>query len=262
MSGGDNWHPVALSHAIETGSSAGTQLLGRDVVVWRDSSGVAHVWEDRCPHRGMKLSFGFVRGDHIACLYHGWQYDRAGYCQYIPAHPDLDVPKTFKVPVYRTQEQSGMIWTTLSDDSQPLPPPQPDAGGHAIPLRSLYLDCDVGGALAALGTVRLIPFASQGLSDTAVRRAMDTLYTVSSGDDRLLVGVQAISDNRTALHLAICGLPALYQGPGQRHFHGWALAVRDAAERHASERDISRRNASERRSQPVQTVHGAASETI
>src|SRR5580700_5238771 len=70
--------PVGLSLAVEASSSAGTRLLDRELVVWRDNSGAAHVWEDRCPHRGMKLSFGFVRGDHIACLYHGWQYNSGG----------------------------------------------------------------------------------------------------------------------------------------------------------------------------------------
>ena len=161
MSFGDIWHPVGLSHSLEAGSSAGTRLFGKELVIWRDISGLAHVWEDRCPHRGMKLSFGFVRGDHIACLYHGWQYDRGGYCQYIPAHPDLDVPKTFKVPVYLTQERCGMIWTTLSEN----PPDVPQDRGDALPLRSLYLDCTMDVAIVALGTVRMTPFAPQGQAE-------------------------------------------------------------------------------------------------
>ena len=226
MSTGGNWHPVGLSYSIEAGSSAGTRLFGQELVVWRDTSGMAHVWEDRCPHRGMKLSFGFVRGDHIACLYHGWQYDRAGYCQYIPAHPDLDVPKTFKVPVYLTQEQGGMIWTTLSGN----PPPLPADRDQTVPLRSLYLDCGAEAAIAELDRVRLMPFASRGLADTIVHRLTDTLYAVSAGDDRLLIGVQAISETRTALHLAICGSPKLYEGAGQSHFLDCALQLRRAIE--------------------------------
>jgi nitrite reductase/ring-hydroxylating ferredoxin subunit len=226
MSSAGNWHPVGLSHSLEAGSSAGTRLLARELVVWRDTSGVAHVWEDRCPHRGMKLSFGFVRGDHIACLYHGWQYDRGGYCQYIPAHPDLDVPKTFKVPVYATRECGGMIWTTLSENSADLP----EDCGATLPLRSLYLDGAVDTAVAALGTVSLTPFASEGLADTIVNRVTGTLYEVSSGQDRLLIGVQAIADNRTALHLAIRGSPELYEGRGQRHFLNWALRLRHLME--------------------------------
>jgi len=227
MTGGDNWHPVGLSHSIEAGSSAGARLFGQELVVWRDAGGVVHVWEDRCPHRGMKLSFGFVRGDHIACLYHGWQYDCGGYCQYVPAHPDLEVPKTFKVPVYPTREQGGMIWTSLSEN----PPAWPDDGEPTLRLRSLYLGCRVDAAIAALGGVRLIPFAADGPADTAVSRVTDTLFAVSCAQDRLLVGIQAISNARTALHISICGRPERYEGPGQNHFLGWALQLRHAIER-------------------------------
>jgi hypothetical protein len=53
---------------------------------------------------------------------------------------------------------------------------------------------------------------------------------VSSGQDGLLIGVQAIADNRTALHLAIRGSPDLYQGRGQRHFLDWALRLRHLME--------------------------------
>lgn len=228
----DGWHPLGLSHAVEAGSSAGARILGRELVVWRDSGGAIHVWEDRCPHRGMKLSFGFVRGDAIACLYHGWQYDRGGICRYIPAHPDLDVPTSIKVGVYPAQERGGMIWTTFSatpaalfEDREPT-----------LPLRSLYLDGDIPTAVAALRGIRLIPFATDGLSDTHVDRVTDTLYQVSSGQDRLLVGIQVISETRIALHLAICGWQKLYEGRGQRHFLAWALQLRDAIEnpRHPS----------------------------
>lgn len=223
----DDWHPIGLSHSVEAGSSAGARLLGREIVVWRDAAGGVHVWEDRCPHRGMRLSFGFVRGDHIACLYHGWQYDRGGTCQYIPAHPDLEVPKTITVPVYPVQERGGMIWTSLSD----APPPLFEEREPTVPLRSLYLDCSAEVAIATLRSVRLRPFATDGLSDMVVGRVSDTMVTVSSGPDRILVGVQAISDSRTALHLSICGWQKTYAGPAQRHFYDWAMRLRDAVER-------------------------------
>jgi nitrite reductase/ring-hydroxylating ferredoxin subunit len=224
------WHPLGLSHSIEAGSSAGTRLLDRELVVWRDNSGVAHVWEDRCPHRGMKLSFGFVRGDHIACLYHGWQYNSGGHCQYIPAHPALDVPKTIKVPLYPAHERNGMVWTALSEN----PPSVPDGDESVVPLRSLYLGCGVEAAVAALNACWLVPFASQTPADTTVSRLSDTLFALSCAQDRLLVGIQAISNTRTALHLSIVGSVELYNGAGQSHFDGWALQWRQALENQAA----------------------------
>jgi len=38
-----------------------------DIAVWRSVSGVVNAWENRCPHRGMRLSHGFVRGESLAC---------------------------------------------------------------------------------------------------------------------------------------------------------------------------------------------------
>jgi hypothetical protein len=45
-----------------------------------------------------------------------------------------------------------------------------------------------------------------------------------------LIGVQAISDHRTALHLTISGEPEHYEGSGQRHFLDWALQLRHTIE--------------------------------
>ena len=118
---------VALSRDVPTGTSIGVRVHGVEYVVWRDNAGKAHIWEDRCPHRGMKLSLGFVRGNHIACLYHGWEYDSAGLCQKIPAHPELEPPKTICVPTFSVAERSGMIWfakepDVLWPDDRPLTP--------------------------------------------------------------------------------------------------------------------------------------------
>jgi len=187
---------------------------------------VAHVWEDRCPHRGMKLSFGFVRGDHIACLYHGWQYNSGGHCQYIPAHPALDVPQTIRVPVYPVHERNGMVWTSLSEN----PPAVPEDDAPVVPLRSLYLGCGFEAAVALLSASPLAPFATVSAADTVVSRISDTLFAVSCGQDRLLVGIQTISNARTALHLSIGGTAERYNGAGQNHFNDWALKLRHTAE--------------------------------
>ena len=226
MSVEDSWHPVGLSHSIEAGSSAGTRLFDQELVVWRDNNGVAHVWEDRCPHRGMKLSFGFVRGDHIACLYHGWQYNSGGHCQYIPAHPALDVPKTIKVPVYPVHERGGMVWTTLSEN----PPLMPEGDEPAVPLRSFYLCCGFEAVVTALNSIQLVPFATDTPADTIVSRVSDTLFAISCA--------QGPPSGRRSGHLEDAHRASsvdqragrALQGAGQNHFNGWAWQWRHAVE--------------------------------
>lgn len=204
------WVPVALSASIEAGTSAGAVVDGSEIVVWRDNSGKAHVWEDRCPHRGMRMSFGFVRGDHIACLYHGWQYDTAGQCRYIPAHPTLDVPQTIKVPTYAAEEKYGIVWATAAREAA-----LPDIDGvtEVTPVRSLYIERCPDDVAAAL--------PRSGFSDLGAN-----LGLLEVGDDRLLVALQDISSKKTALHIVIAGAPAVHAGAKQKHYAVWAERLR------------------------------------
>jgi nitrite reductase/ring-hydroxylating ferredoxin subunit len=197
MTAADDWTPVALSASIEAGTSAGTQINGFEVVVWRDNGGKAHVWEDRCPHRGMRMSFGFVRGDHIACLYHGWQYDTGGQCRYIPAHPDLDVPSTIKIPSYAVTERGGVIWTCLAEtaDVSALPVVSDDV----TPIRSLYID------RSAATIAPMLPCLPVGGADVTVEPLSPAAVLFTSGDVKLLIAVQSIAANKSALHVAAIG---------------------------------------------------------
>ncbi|OCJ02073.1 oxidoreductase [Agrobacterium sp. 13-626] len=204
------WVPVALSASIEPGTSAGAVVEGSEIVVWRDNSGKAHVWEDRCPHRGMRLSFGFVRGDHIACLYHGWQYDTAGQCRYIPAHPSLEVPQTIKVPTYLAEERYETIWATTAREALL---PEIDAAMGVTPVRSLYVERGADDILAALEKAGVGNFAGNA-------------GTVELGDDRLLVAVQVVSPEKTAVHIVILGSPAVNAGAKQKHYAQWAEGLR------------------------------------
>jgi len=216
------WHPVALSVSIEPGSSAGTHIEGHEFVVWRDNGGQAHVWEDRCPHRGMKLSFGFVRGDHIACLYHGWQYDTAGQCRYIPAHPDIKVPKAIAVQVYRTVEAAGIIWMT-PDTAEAASPGDP---GEVVPVRSLYLEGSPQSVLAAVEAMPPPQFNGDAAAAHDLYPLGSNLYRLATGTDTLLLGLQSLSPDRTALHILIVGPAGTYAGKGQAHFLAWAAELR------------------------------------
>jgi phenylpropionate dioxygenase-like ring-hydroxylating dioxygenase large terminal subunit len=63
--------PVSLSGGVEPGARTGTSVGGQPIVVWRGADGLVRAWADQCPHRGMRLSFGFVRENRLTCIYHG-----------------------------------------------------------------------------------------------------------------------------------------------------------------------------------------------
>jgi nitrite reductase/ring-hydroxylating ferredoxin subunit len=191
------WYPLALSRDVAPGTSAGTRVLGQEFVVWRDTNGASHVWEDRCPHRGMKLSFGFVRGDHIACLYHGWQYDTEGQCRYIPAHPDLQVPKSIRVPRFAIAEVAGIIWGCFDGEEGKTLPPSLTEG--TTPLRSVFADCPASLLVARIALTPLDTVAP------IVTRKSSQIVEIRLGEATLIAGVQPVTESETALHLVVAG---------------------------------------------------------
>lgn len=113
-----NWTAIGLSRDLEPCGVMQGHWQGADIAVWRSASGRLSAWKDRCPHRGMRLSHGFVRGETLACIYHGWVYGTEGSCRHIPAHPAMQPPATIKAEVYQAREQDGVIWIAAQADPQ------------------------------------------------------------------------------------------------------------------------------------------------
>jgi nitrite reductase/ring-hydroxylating ferredoxin subunit len=225
MSLGADWYCVAVSEGLEPGTSAGARLFDKEIVVWRDSDGVAHAWEDRCPHRGMRLSFGFVRGDRIACLYHGWQYDAAGRCRYIPAHPDLKVPDTIRTTVYACRERLGMVWVYSELETEALPD-LPSERPHITPVRSIYIDRAPSAVLETLIAADLPSFPTTAAAARPTVEQTRSLLSLTFDGVELLAAVQPVGEVKTALHLAIAGRPEDWRGPGQKQVARWAEELR------------------------------------
>jgi phenylpropionate dioxygenase-like ring-hydroxylating dioxygenase large terminal subunit len=181
------WIPIALSRDVPPGVTRSVILDGAERVVWRAANGDVQVWEDRCPHRGMRLSFGFVRGNALNCLYHGWEYAAAGRCVRIPAHPDLQVPGTIRARAFPVAEAGGLIWTreTGNDDLPRLPP--------SAPLASVAVDA---GKAAILALCHAVPDATA------------QLVTASLDGIALAIGWHPVSPARTMLHATVVGAAA------------------------------------------------------
>lgn len=136
------WTPVALARDLPPLGVMPVCVDGIDMALWRSATGRLAAWADRCPHRGMRLSHGFVRGEALSCIYHGWSYGAEGQCLRIPAHPDLTPPEAIRVPIFQAMEKCGVVWVApKASDGVP-----PDVDG--TPLRSLTVDAAVDWAAA------------------------------------------------------------------------------------------------------------------
>lgn len=119
------WHPVAASETVVADVPLPVRLLSQDFALWRDATGTAHAFPDKCPHRGTRLSLGRVlhdeAGSRLECPYHGWQFDAGGQCRRIPALPTFTPPATHAVCTHEIQERHGLVWLRLQTGDTPPP---------------------------------------------------------------------------------------------------------------------------------------------
>jgi phenylpropionate dioxygenase-like ring-hydroxylating dioxygenase large terminal subunit len=131
------WWPVALETELGDQPLA-LQLLGRSLVLWRDAQGEPVVMDDRCPHRGARLSLGQVEDGTLQCAYHGWRFDASGRCVSMPAQPAFVPPATNTACRHASRRAHGLVWACLGE-----PAGDPPALHDLAPRRLIYGPFDV-----------------------------------------------------------------------------------------------------------------------
>ncbi|HSV81601.1 MAG TPA: Rieske (2Fe-2S) protein [Ramlibacter sp.] len=125
MRNDSGWQPVVPSHYLRTADNIVAGFLdGGELALWRAADGAAQAWENRCPHRGTRLTLGRIIDGRVSCAYHGWEFSVDGRCSAIPAHPSMPVPKNVSVATYAVREAAGMVWVCKG---------AADAGEEAMP---------------------------------------------------------------------------------------------------------------------------------
>lgn len=132
----------------------------------------------------MRLSHGFVRGEALSCIYHGWSYGQAGNCLRIPAHPGLTPPETIRVATHEVEETDSVIWVAVG-----TPAAKPLRLEGLMPLRSLTALAGIAAIEAAAGTKA----SSEGLLE----------FDATTGTVCLLLSTQ--EEGQTLIHVLLKG---------------------------------------------------------
>ncbi len=176
-----HWVAVSGNSDLAPSSARAVSVAGLDVVIWRSEAGAVQAWENRCPHRGMRLSFGQVRGDKLVCRYHGWAFDEAGQCRAIPASPGTAPPPKACVATYACREALGLIWvsTTGADESRlSALTDQSGFGDTALFCKTIYVDGQIEDLEATIDDEDLFI----ALQQCTPNRAAIHIVARSSGD--------------------------------------------------------------------------------
>jgi 5,5'-dehydrodivanillate O-demethylase len=118
------WMPVYRAEDLPAGHAKPIRVMGEDFALYRGQSGAAQVIAYRCPHRGAQMHLGWVEGDDIRCVYHGWKFDCAGQCLEQPAEEEGFARKV-RIAAYPTREHLGLVYAYLGDGVPPPFPPYP-----------------------------------------------------------------------------------------------------------------------------------------
>jgi nitrite reductase (NADH) small subunit len=107
-----NRYQVAHIADIDVKGARRFTLGELEIALFRLSDGSIQAVENRCPHKGGKLSEGMVCGSNIHCPLHDWKIDlRSGKVQ----DPDDGCVTTFAVEV---DEHSGSVYVMLPATQQ------------------------------------------------------------------------------------------------------------------------------------------------
>ncbi len=247
------WHPVASQYDVVPRHVFWGRLLGRELAVWRADDGYVNVWENRCLHRGVRLSVGTNDGRELVCRYHGWRYaSRTAGCTYIPAHPADAPARTICNRTFPALERYGLVWSGEEPDGEP---PVLDAlePGGAFALRGVTVRAPAEMVVDALSRHRFSPTHLIGAAADGNGPGPGGPVTVT-GQDRYHVVLRAESADggsastavffaqpadadRTVVRAVLAGRPAPDSRiPVWRHHNTALTQLRDAVEAEARRR--------------------------
>lgn len=207
----NGWHPVARADDLPYRHVFHGRLHGVELALWRADDGRVNAWENRCPHRSVRLTLGVNTGEKLRCRYHGWQYRSGdGRCTFIPAATALAPPSNLRARTFAAAEANGYVWVSLAaaESETALPPtfePLP------LALRSLPFNADL--AAVASGLMRYADADASAVPGSSVLlhngAEIDLAWQAASGRRQVRFRLQPADGAKTVVHGS-----ALFEGAG------------------------------------------------
>jgi 5,5'-dehydrodivanillate O-demethylase len=166
------WQPVYRSKDLPRAHAKPIRIMGEDFTLYRGEGGTPHVVAFRCAHRGTQLSAGWVEGDFIRCVYHGWKYDGSGQCVEQPAE-EKPFAQKIRIRNCPTEEYLGLIFAYFGPGEPPPLPHYPhfEIEGILDTLPVLSWPCNFFQHLENLGDAAHLPFTHRESYFTADARS-------------------------------------------------------------------------------------------
>ena len=107
------WYVAAWSYELIDGKLLARTICDKPIVFYKSETGKVVALEDRCCHRGARLSKGRREGDCLRCMYHGLKFDPDGKCIQIPGQDTI--PPQLGMRSFPALERDQLIWVWMGD---------------------------------------------------------------------------------------------------------------------------------------------------
>lgn len=116
----DDWHLVCKSTELKNKPLAKT-INGIPLVLFRDNNGKAGVLLDRCPHRTIPMSRGYIENGNLVCKHHGWHFNTEGTCVKVPQLKELSGDNERDAVCFNSVEHEGNIYVFSNATARDFP---------------------------------------------------------------------------------------------------------------------------------------------
>jgi phenylpropionate dioxygenase-like ring-hydroxylating dioxygenase large terminal subunit len=109
------WFHVGYSDQLSNGQIDAVHYFDKDLILWRDEEGAAHLHDAYCPHLGAHIGVGGkVKGKLVECPFHHWRYGGDGNVAEVDYAKRMNEKACLRT--YPTQEHYGVIMAWYHPD--------------------------------------------------------------------------------------------------------------------------------------------------
>lgn len=117
------WYQFGWAEEVLPKQHLVRKILDETIFLWRSEGGHLAAVINRCPHRFAPFSEGHIKGESIACGYHGATFGADGRCVHNPHGP---APASLKVRAFPVVERHRAIWIWMGAEQNANPDLIPD----------------------------------------------------------------------------------------------------------------------------------------
>lgn len=113
----NGWFSLGSADMVKKGEVVEVTAFGQKLAVFRGQNGKVGVLDVYCPHLNANLAGGCVKGNHLVCPFHAWEFSADGKCAHIPYTDKVPVQAVTKS--WLVKENWGLILVWYHAQNEP-----------------------------------------------------------------------------------------------------------------------------------------------